>query len=42
MIYPEKNAAVAVNGEAAELSAAELERGISTAPGDVIEIRTVM
>lgn len=42
VIYPEKNAAVTVNGEAAELSEAELERGISTAPGDVIEIRTVM
>ena len=39
--YPARNYTVTVNGAPAAPDASELERGIATAPGDVIEIRTL-
>ena len=38
--YPEQAIVVTVNGNGTALTAADLEQGIQTAPGDVIEIRT--
>ena len=38
--YPEQATMVTVNGNGTALTAAALEQGIQTAPGDVIEIRT--
>lgn len=38
--FPEKAFTVALNGKAAGWTAAELERGVETEPGDVIEIHT--